>query len=79
LHDAVSIEKLGAPAVAIMTEPFVPTANVLAKVLGLPGYPLCVIPHPISSDDDAALEAKATDAARQVAEILLQPSQTQMP
>ncbi len=61
-----------------MTEPFVPTANVLARVLGMPGYPLCVIPHPISSDNDAALQAKATDAARQVAEILLHRVRNQL-
>lgn len=54
-----------------MTEPFVPTANTLAAVLGLPGYPLCVIPHPISSDDDAALRAKAVAAVHRIAAILL--------
>lgn len=53
-----------------MTEPFVPTARALAAALGLPDYPLCIIPHPISSDDDAALLAKARTAAAQIADIL---------
>jgi hypothetical protein len=71
LHDAISVEKLGSPAAAVMTEPFVPTAKALAAVLGLPNYPLCVIQHPISSDDDAALRVKAVDAVRQIVAILM--------
>lgn len=70
MHDAVSVEKLGTPAVAVMTEPFVATAQTLAAVLGLPGYPLCVVPHPISSDNDTALREKAYAAARRAAAIL---------
>jgi hypothetical protein len=70
LHDAISVEKLDTPAVAVMTEPFVTTANTLAAVLGLPDYPLCVVPHPISSDDEAALRVKAFAAARRAAAIL---------
>ena len=53
-----------------MTEPFVSTANTLAAVLGLSDYPLCVVPHPISSDDPAALRDKAFAAARRAAAIL---------
>jgi hypothetical protein len=71
LHDAISVETLGTPAVAVMTEPFVATASTLAAVLGLPDYPLCVIPHPISSDDNAALRTKAFAAAARVAAILI--------
>lgn len=73
MHDAIAIERLGRPAAAVMTEPFVPTARALAGALGLPNYPLCVIPHPISSDDDAALRVKARAAATQIVEILTRP------
>ncbi len=55
-----------------MTEPFVPTARALAAALGVPDYPLCVIPHPISSDEEAVLGAKARAAAVQIADILTQ-------
>jgi hypothetical protein len=70
LRDAIAIEQLGTPAAAIMTEPFVPTALALAAMLGLPDYPLAVIPHPISSDTPEALQRKASIAVTQAIAIL---------
>jgi hypothetical protein len=35
----------------------------------LPGYRFAVVPHPISSDGDAALHAKAADAVRQCVDL----------
>ena len=70
MRDAIAIEQLGTPAVAVMTEPFVPTALALAAMLGLPDYPLAVIPHPISSDTPEALRRKAATAVAQAVAIL---------
>ena len=42
-----------------MTTPFRRSAEVVAEVNGLPGYPFAVIEHPIANDDDAALRVKA--------------------
>lgn len=55
-----------------MTDAFAPTARAMAAARGQPSYPFAVIPHPIANNDDAALRAKAEDAARQCAAILLQ-------
>ncbi len=66
------MEKLGKPAAAVMTDHFAETARAMARSLGLPGYPFAVIPHPISSDDDARLRAKAEDAVRQCVAILVE-------
>lgn len=72
MHDAVSAEIAGTPATAIMTDHFTNTARMMATALGLPTYPFAVIPHPISSDDAAALRAKAEDAVHQCVAILTQ-------
>jgi hypothetical protein len=53
-----------------MTDRFTETARLMAEVCGLPGYAFVIIPHPISSDDDAGLEAKAGAAVDQCIAIL---------
>jgi len=53
-----------------MTDRFVRTAELMAEACGLPGYRFAVVAHPISSNDDAALRAKAEDAVRQAVELL---------
>jgi hypothetical protein len=65
LHDAIEVEKLGVPAVGVMTTKFVSAADLMARVLGADGYRYVAIEHPISSAGDAAL---AAEAARTVAE-----------
>ena len=53
-----------------MTDRFTETARLMAEVCGLPGYPFVIVPHPISSDDDAGLRVKAEAAVRQCVAIL---------
>jgi hypothetical protein len=74
LHDAVSAEKAGIPATAIITDRFVQTAQAMAAVTGMPGYPFVVIAHPIANNDDAVLRAKAQEAVQQCLTILQAPS-----
>jgi hypothetical protein len=71
LHDAISAEKAGIPATAIITDRFKETAQMMAKVSGIPDYPFVVIPHPISNNTAAVLRAKAEEAVRQCVEIVL--------
>tara|TARA_B110000438_G_scaffold292958_1_gene332063 strand:- start:295 stop:513 length:219 start_codon:yes stop_codon:yes gene_type:complete len=59
LHDAISCEREGTPAVGVMTSNFVSAAELMAKVLGMPGYAFSVIDHPVSSASDQELEARA--------------------
>ena len=74
MHDAILVENTGIPATAIITDRFVPTAQAVAHVSGIPGLPFAVIPHPISHNDDAELHAKAALAVQQCVAILTQPS-----
>jgi len=59
LHDAISSERIGTPAVGVMTSNFVSAADLMAKVLGMPGYAYAIIDHPVSSATDEGLEARA--------------------
>jgi hypothetical protein len=56
---------------AVMTTRFESAAELMARVLGFAGYPFAVIPHPISSADDAALRDMAAAAAEQARRLLL--------
>ena len=47
--DAITFEKRGIPAAAVITEPFVPTAEAMATMAGMAGYPYVAVPHPFGS------------------------------
>jgi hypothetical protein len=56
---------------AVMTTRFVSAAELMARVLGFPGYAFAEIAHPLSSASDAALRDMATTATAQVGRLLL--------
>jgi hypothetical protein len=56
---------------AVMTTRFVSAAELMARVLGFPGYAFAIIPHPISSATDDGLREMATAAAVQARQLLL--------
>jgi hypothetical protein len=70
LHDAVTAERLGTPAVGIMTDAFVTGAELMASALGVDGYRFAVIDHPIANASDAELEAKARAVLAQAVQLL---------
>ena len=53
-----------------MTDRFVRSAQVVAEVNGLPGYPFAVIAHPVANNDDAVLREKAAAAVRDIVPLL---------
>ena len=56
-----------------MTARFVSAAELMARVLGVPGFRFAVIDHPISSASDEELAARARATIEQAREILLRP------
>jgi hypothetical protein len=54
-----------------MTTRFASAAELMARVLGFPGYAFAVIPHPISSASDDALREMAGTAIIQTRHLLL--------
>jgi hypothetical protein len=69
----VTAERLGVPALAVMTNHFVSAAELMARVLGMPGYSFVIIPHPVSSATDDVLRDMAKIAADGVRRLLLLP------
>jgi hypothetical protein len=54
----------------VITDRFVRSAELVAQVNGLPGYPFAVIAHPIAGNDDDALRAKAKLAVERIVPLL---------
>ena len=71
MHDAISCEREGTPAVGVMTSNFVSAAELMAKVLGMPGYAFSVIDHPVSSASDQELEARVLQTMAAIDEQIL--------
>ena len=71
MHDAVTAERLGIPAIGVMTTRFASAAALMARVLGFPGYAFATIAHPISSATDAELRAMAADVVARVRGLLV--------
>jgi hypothetical protein len=68
---------LGIPAVAIITDRFLVSAQLVGEMNGLPGYPFAVIGHPVANNDDAVLQKKAQEAVKQIVTMLTERSVTQ--
>lgn len=56
-----------------MTARFVSAAELMSRVLGMPGYKFGVIGHPISSAADEQLAEYARSIVEQMQQLLLAP------
>ena len=70
MHDGISFEQLGKPALVICTQPFASTSQNIARALGIPNYPFALVEHPIGSRTVAELRERAAAAFRQGIDIL---------
>ncbi len=70
MHDGITFEQFGKPAVALCTYPFEVTAKNIARVLGLPDYRFVMLEHPIGSRTLAEIQVRAQDAYDQAVDIL---------
>lgn len=71
VHDGISIEKMGIPAVAVCTEAFLPGLDALCRMRGMPDYRFAVVPHPLGVLFDDELRGRAELAAPQIVQIAL--------
>ena len=69
--DAITFEKRGIPAAVLITEPFVPTAEAMGRLAGMPGYPYAVLPHPVGSLTPAEVAQRADAVVARVVTLLL--------
>ena len=70
MADGTIFEKKGVVAAAIITSPFVKTANSMAKRHGFPEYHYAQLPHPIGNLRPEQIRARAEEVLPQVMEIL---------
>ena len=57
---------------AIITDRFLVSANLVGEMNGLPGYPYAVIGHPVANNNDEVLRKKAEEAVKQIVPLLTQ-------
>lgn len=67
LQDAVLMERHGRASTVVISEPFVGLITSLSAKLGAAGYPVVVVPHPVSSKSAEALSSLAARVAERVA------------
>jgi hypothetical protein len=72
LHDGITLERQGIPTATIVTSVFVNTAEAYTRLMGVPGFPYIVCPHPITNVGPAELDTRARDLAPQVTRLLLE-------
>ena len=65
MHDGISFEQLGKPALVICTHPFEVTGRNIARALGIPDYPFAMVDHPIGSRTLDELKDRARSAFEQ--------------
>ena len=68
--DAIGFEKVGIPAAVVITEPFMPTADAMARLAGMPGYPYAVLPHPVGSLGPDEVAKRADSIVERIAALL---------
>lgn len=69
--DAISFEKRGIPAAVVITEPFAATAQAMARMAGMAGYPYAAVPHPFGSLSAADVSARADKIVDRIEQLLL--------
>ena len=71
MHDGITFEQLGKPALVICTTPFEATGRMIAATLGLPDYAFALVDHPIGSRTPDEIKTRALSAYEQAQAILL--------
>jgi hypothetical protein len=66
LGDAIKMEIAGVPSTVLISDVFIGNIASFAITMGMPGYHSAVVPHPVSSKDDAQLAIYAAAVIDQV-------------
>ena len=61
---------MGFPTATIITSVFVNTAEAYTRLMGVPGFPYLVCPHPITNVGTSGLDERARELAPRVAQLL---------
>lgn len=66
VHDVERFERRGIPTAAIGTRPFIDEALEQARLLGIPGYRMVLIPHPVQLLTTEQLHGRADDVIDEI-------------
>ncbi len=64
------MERMGFPTATIITSVFVNTAEAYTRLMGVPGFPYLVCPHPITNVGAEGLDERARELAPGVVRLL---------
>jgi len=73
VHDLITLEQLGVPTVAIVTEPFLPLAQGLAEAMGASRIRIAAINHPLYGIEERALHERVDAVVGTVVALLTGP------
>lgn len=59
MHDSLTLERLGIPAVAVATHEFLTAARAQAAALGRPDHDVVIVHHPIQDQTPDEIAARA--------------------
>jgi hypothetical protein len=76
VHDLVRLERLGVATAGVGTEPFADEALDQAALLGMPGYRMVWVAHPVQLLTAEELDARADAAMAPILARLLADSST---
>ena len=68
--DSILCEKNGLPAVAIVTDAFLETGQLMAAKWGVPDFQFLAVPHPVANLSEADLEQRADGVIDDVVKLL---------
>ncbi len=68
--DSILCEKMGIPAIAIVTDAFVETGKLMAAKWGVAEYHFLAVPHPVANLSDAELDLRADGVIDNVVKLL---------
>jgi hypothetical protein len=74
LHDSIALEDRGIPTAAVATREFLEAAAVQARELGLSGYPIVAVDHPIQPLTREEVRERADRAIDDILRRLTAPS-----
>ncbi len=59
MRDGINLARRGVPAVALVTEEFLPQSVFVAQASGMPDIPRIILPHPIAGTGREAMRKVA--------------------
>jgi hypothetical protein len=68
--DSILCEKRGVPAVAIVTDAFVETGQLMAAKWGVADFRFLAVPHPVANQSEAELDRRADEVVDDVVKLL---------